>query len=215
MDAALRALLAEVYAFGQANDAGTSDRSKRMLNITPDTGEFLRALVIAGRFSRVLELGTSNGYSTLWFADACREVTGRVVTLDREAWKLDLARANLERGGLIAWADLRRSEIGEALRDGTLGGFDLVFLDCDREQYVEWWPALQRAVRPGGLLVVDNATSHEVEVRPLAEAIRNTKGSRPSSCRWGTGNWLCCGSSRTEHAWSPLVAEPARSGANE
>jgi predicted O-methyltransferase YrrM len=47
-----------------------------MLNITPDTGEFLRSLVVSGRHQQELELGTSNGYSTLWLADSARSVDG-------------------------------------------------------------------------------------------------------------------------------------------
>lgn len=50
--------------------------SGRMLNITPDTGEFLRSLVVSGRHQQELELGTSNGYSTLWLADSARSVDG-------------------------------------------------------------------------------------------------------------------------------------------
>jgi predicted O-methyltransferase YrrM len=81
-DEKLRGLLDEVYAFGRRNDAEKTARAERMLNITPETGAFLRMLVVAGRLQRVLELGTSNGYSTLWLADACRRTGGRLVTLE-------------------------------------------------------------------------------------------------------------------------------------
>ena len=64
----LAALLAELEAFGKHNDATITDRPRRMLNITRDTGEFLAVLVIAMNARRVLEIGTSNGYSTLWLA---------------------------------------------------------------------------------------------------------------------------------------------------
>jgi len=61
----LESLLAELEQFGKANDGVTTERSRRMLNITPDTGEFLSVLVRATLARRVLEIGTSNGYSTL------------------------------------------------------------------------------------------------------------------------------------------------------
>jgi len=68
----LENLLVELEAFGQANDGATTDRPRRMLNITRDTGELLAVLVRATLARRVLEIGTSNGYSTLWLASAAR-----------------------------------------------------------------------------------------------------------------------------------------------
>ena len=67
-DEFLERLKAELEQFGATNDAGTSDRARRMLNITRDTGEFLAVLVRATAARRILEIGTSNGYSTLWLA---------------------------------------------------------------------------------------------------------------------------------------------------
>lgn len=66
----LDSLLEELERFGQTHDAATSERPRRMLNITRDTGELLAVLVRATLARRVLEIGTSNGYSTLWLARA-------------------------------------------------------------------------------------------------------------------------------------------------
>lgn len=76
MSKSLQALLSELEQFGQENDAAITDRPRRMLNITRDTGEFLRVLVQATRARRVLEIGTSNGYSTLWLAQGQRPLAG-------------------------------------------------------------------------------------------------------------------------------------------
>jgi predicted O-methyltransferase YrrM len=76
----LETLKAELERFGEANDAATNERPRRMLNITRDTGEFLAVLVRATVARRVLEIGTSNGYSTLWLADAARGIGGSVTT---------------------------------------------------------------------------------------------------------------------------------------
>jgi hypothetical protein len=62
------ALKSELEHFGEANDQATRERSRRMLNITRDTGEFLSVPVRATGARRVLEIGRSNGYSTLWLA---------------------------------------------------------------------------------------------------------------------------------------------------
>src|SRR2546426_7836612 len=74
----LDALLAELERFGKANDGSTTERPRRMLNITRDTGEFLAVLVRATLARRGLEIGTSHGYSTLWLAGGIPGVGGGV-----------------------------------------------------------------------------------------------------------------------------------------
>src|SRR5438093_1228317 len=111
MDDALRSLLVELECFGRENDARASHRSEKMLNITPETGELLAILIQAVQARRVLEIGTSNGYSTLWLADAVRTFSGTVITVEVAAAKAELARQNLERAGLSPWA---RQEVADA-----------------------------------------------------------------------------------------------------
>src|SRR5437868_2685738 len=100
MDSALTALLDELARFGDDNDARETERARRMLNITPDTGRLLWILIRSARATRILEIGTSNAYSTIWLADAARETGGRVTTLELNPAKVELARANLTRAGL-------------------------------------------------------------------------------------------------------------------
>jgi predicted O-methyltransferase YrrM len=188
MDAALRALLTELYAFGCQHDAAHTEHAERMLNITPDTGEFLRMLVIAGNLKRVLELGTSNGYSTLWLADGCRRIGGQVTTLEKSGSKHALALENIRRAGLERWVEARLTEIDAALP--SLRGYDLVFLDAERSEYAAWWPTLQEVMRPGGLMVVDNATSHAQELVPFRQLVERTAGFDTVLLPLGNGEWL-------------------------
>src|SRR5262245_6138153 len=88
----LDSVLAELEQFGKANDASTTERARRMLNITRDTGEFLAVLVRATLARRVLEIGTSNGYATLWLASAARGIGGSVTTVEFAEHKIGLAR---------------------------------------------------------------------------------------------------------------------------
>jgi predicted O-methyltransferase YrrM len=71
-----------------------------MLNITRETGLFLSFLVRASKARRVLEIGTSNGYSTLWLGEAARSVGGSVVTVELSEAKIELARGTFARSGL-------------------------------------------------------------------------------------------------------------------
>jgi predicted O-methyltransferase YrrM len=163
----LEALKAELERFGEANDAVTDERRRCMLNITRDTGELLTVLVRATGAQRVLEIGTSNGYSTLWLAEATRAIGGSVMTIESDAHKVGLATANFSRAGLSPFIKLVQNDAGQFLERSDQSAYDLIFLDAERTEYTSWWPHLRRVLRPRGLLVVDNATSHVDEMAPF------------------------------------------------
>lgn len=167
MTESLRALLDELERFGLNNDRAISDRPRRMLNITRDTGEFLGVLVRATNARRVLEIGTSNGYSTLWLAEAASAGKGHVTTVELSESKLGLAARNFVRSGLAPVITQIHGGAGEVLEKAAAASVDLLFPDSERSEYAAWWPNIKRMLRPGGLLVVDNATSHAAEMAPL------------------------------------------------
>lgn len=190
MTEALESLKAELERFGEANDAATSERPRRMLNITRDTGEFLAVLVHAMAARRVLEIGTSNGYSTLWLAEAARAIGGTVTTVELADYKVGLARANFARSGLAPFITLVQDDAGAVLRRTDAGACDLVFLDSERPEYPGWWPELRRVLRPGGLLVVDNATSHADQMAPFVALVAADPGFVTSLVPVGNGEFL-------------------------
>lgn len=168
----LEALKSELERFGAANDAATGERARRMLNITRDTGELLSVLVRATGARRVLEIGTSNGYSTLWLAEAAQATGGRVSTVELSAYKAGLAAATFARSGLEPLISLLHDDAGRVLQLAGESDVDFVFLDSERGQYPGWWPHLRRALRPGGLLVADNAISHAGEMAPFVALVK-------------------------------------------
>ena len=172
MTESLEALLSELERFGDINDNATSERPRRMLNITRDTGEFLSVLVRATSARRVLEIGTSNGYSTLWLASAARATGGAVTTVEISDYKVGLARHNFGRSDLASSITLVQDDAGRVLERAVDASFDLVFLDSERPEYPGWWPHLKRVFRPGGLLVVDNASSHPERMAPFIALVK-------------------------------------------
>ncbi|WP_425507302.1 O-methyltransferase [Stenotrophomonas lactitubi] len=141
----LAALKDELARFGTHNDARESERGRRMLNITADTGELLSVLVRFGNARRVLEIGTSNGYSTLWLAEAAAAIDGTVITLEFAADKVAMARANFARSGLGERIELVHGDAGQWLAQAADGCIDLLFLDSNRGQYAGWWPPTRRS----------------------------------------------------------------------
>jgi predicted O-methyltransferase YrrM len=128
----LDSVLAELEQFGKANDASAVERTRRMLNITRDTGEFLAVLVRATLARRVLEIGTSNGYSTLWLANAARAIGGSVTTVELADYKIGLAAANFARAGLARYISIVHDDAGRVLESSADASYDLVFLDSER-----------------------------------------------------------------------------------
>jgi len=172
MDSALTALLDELARFGDDNDARETERARRMLNITPETGRLLWILVRSARATRILEVGTSNGYSTIWLADAARATGGRVTTLELNPAKVKLARENLARAGLADRVEVLEGRAVDAL--GTLPGpLDFVFLDADRGNYLTYLELVVPRLVPGGLLVADNVSSHAQELHDYLARVKS------------------------------------------
>jgi predicted O-methyltransferase YrrM len=196
---ALDALLAELEQFGKTNDGSNAARPRRMLNITRDTGELLAVLVRATGARRVLEIGTSNGYSTLWLARAAGALGGTVTTVELADYKVGLATANFERSGLARTISLVHDDAGRVLQRAADGAYDLIFLDSERPEYPGWWPDLKRVLRPGGLLVVDNATSHQAEMAPFVALVTTDRGFVTSLVPVGNGEFLAV---KSDQGWS-------------
>ena len=190
MDKSLNALLKELEQFGTANDAQTTDHSRKMLNITHETGEFLALLIRAIKARRVLEIGTSNGYSTLWLAYAVQQLGGRIDTIERSPFKAEMARRNFERAGLSPLIKLHLTEADRFFEEQSNRSYDFIFLDANRSEYVGWWAVLQRIVTPGDLIVVDNVVSHPDELRDFIELVRTTPNCMTSINPVGKGELI-------------------------
>ena len=165
MDAARRELAAEIHAAASEHDAAQADRLDRYRILEPETAELLAVLVRATGARRLLELGTSIGYSTIWLADAAEAVGGTLVSVELDPERSATARANLERAELTA--DLRVGDAGEALRGSGDESWDLIFLDAERPAYAGYWPDVLRTLAPGGLVAVDNVISHADQVEEI------------------------------------------------
>ena len=153
-----------VHEDGVRHDAGQADRLHRRRNLHPDEAALLSVVCEAMGAVRVLEIGTSNGYSTLWLARAVRETGGTVLSVDLDADAQRAAAVNLARAGLVEHAQLRCADGGEVLRELPDATQDVVFLDSERSEYAGWWPHPLRVLRSGGLLAIDNVLSHPDQV---------------------------------------------------
>jgi predicted O-methyltransferase YrrM len=173
MNESRRRFAAELYVASRAHDQARPNRLERFRNVEPSTAELLGVVVRAGGALRVLELGTSNGYPTIWLAEAAEATGGKLVSVDIDAVRTNLARENLRATFLDDRVEFRTEDAKLTLAQSSDSEWDFVFLDAERPAYPSYVRDLVRTLAPGGVLAVDNVRSHEhelVEFTSLIEA---------------------------------------------
>jgi predicted O-methyltransferase YrrM len=174
LDPPIAALLDRLERFGADHDAHTAERAGRMLNLERPTAELLYMLMVASGRRRVLEIGTSNAYSTIWLALAMRRTGGApVVSIERDAAKLALARANLSQAGVDHAVQLIEDDATAACH-GLPGPFDCVFFDADRTSAPEQLAVLLPKLSEDAVLCADNALSHPQEIAAYLQAVETS-----------------------------------------
>lgn len=181
-------LLNDLEQLGLDNDEVQSERSKRYLNITRDTGEFLAVLIKATNAKTVLEIGTSNGYSTLWLASSLPN-DGHVFTIENNHQKITEAAANFCKAELDSKITQLDGDVVDLLSN-LPQNIDFIFLDADRSQYLTIAEQLFSLLREGGLLVCDNAVSHKEELEEFNVWIEEQTNLSTSLVPVGKGELL-------------------------
>ena len=180
IDAAVLAVLADYEARAEREEAlwdtlGPEEAERRidemLLPVGRATGTLLNLLAKEAGARRILEVGSSFGYSTVWLAEAARAVHGRVISLELKAEKTEYATAQLTRAGLADFVEFRLGDALETLA-ALAGPFDLVLIDLWKNLYVPVFELLYPRLAPGALVVADNMIE-PASARPHAQAYRH------------------------------------------
>jgi predicted O-methyltransferase YrrM len=146
------------------------DLDELLLSVGREAGTLLYLLATGGQARRILELGTSYGYSTVWLGAAARATGGKVQSLELKEFKIEHARQALTRAGLSTRVEFHAGDCLETLK--TLSGpFDFVLLDVWKDLYLPCFELVHPKLAPGGVICADNMLIPE-HVRPQAEAYR-------------------------------------------
>ena len=136
---------------------------KRLNCISKNIGMFYNILLKSINAKNILEIGMSVGYSGLWFADAVmsnKQLNGQIITIDREKFKIDSARRNFEEAGADSLIKIREGEARKVLHEIKAefneNYFDFIFIDADKESYIEYFDLCLPLVRKGGIIGADN-----------------------------------------------------------
>src|SRR3954471_18129366 len=141
-----------------------------LLSVGREAGMLLYLLTTGAQSRRILELGTSYGYSTVWLPAAPRATGGKVLSLELRDFKIEHARQALTRAGLSSRVEFHQGDCLETLK--TLPGpFDFVLLDVWKDLYLPCFELVHPKLVPGGVIIADNMLLPQA-VRPQAEAYR-------------------------------------------
>jgi caffeoyl-CoA O-methyltransferase len=143
-----------------------------MMNITPEDGRLLRVLTEATNAKHVVEIGTSNGYSGLWFCLALQATDGKLTTHEIDEGRASLARENFKRAGVEDRVTLVMGDAHETVTK-LKGPIDIVFLDADKPGYIDYLRKLLPLVRPGGLILAHNTTNLKDAMKDYINAVTN------------------------------------------
>jgi predicted O-methyltransferase YrrM len=205
--------VAAVYAHYEARNEAEQARQKTLgpgegfvmrdeflLPVGPEVGAFLHSLILAKRPARILELGTSYGYSTVIMADAARTVGATLVTMELADWKQAHAQEQIAKAGLSDVVDFRLGDAVGMIKADS-GPFDFILLDIWKELYLPCFDAFYPKLSDEGIIASDNMITPEVarpDVRLYREAVRAKADLQTAllpigqgielSIRWKAGN---------------------------
>ncbi len=147
-------------------------------NIDRATANFLNMLIKMHNSKNVLELGTSNGYSAIWLADALKYTGGKLTTIEFWDKRQSVAKENFKicnvdnlieplLGSALAILD----EMGSEVKQGIREPFDFIFIDANKLEYIEYFHKIDPLLKFGGVIAADNTISHAKKVEPYIKAL--------------------------------------------
>ncbi len=186
-----------------------TDRKEKFWNISAETGQFLNNLMREAKVQTALEIGTSNGYSGLWFAEALSHTKGKLYTVESHYKRFLLAQETFQEAGVNAYVEQIYGHAPEIFMEGEsevkakykkegFGNldvdfkkdgivFDFIFLDATKMEYASYFEVLMPFLRSGGLLVADNIISHKENVQDFLQLVKDQKNLVSEVVSMGTG----------------------------
>ncbi len=135
--------------------------SEKVLAIGRNTGIFYNILLHTMKAKNILEIGLSTGYSTMWFADAISKTNGNIITIDFDQKKIERAKKNFDDAKVDNFIEIRHGDALEVLSEisqekNFQNFFDFVFIDADKERYIQYFDSVLPLVKTGGIIGADN-----------------------------------------------------------
>ena len=141
-----------------------------ILSVPPEDGRVLRLLAESTGAKHIVEIGTSNGYASIWFCLALRTTGGRLTTFEIDPNRAALARESFKQAGVDKLVTLIEGNAHETVKK-LKGPIDIVFIDADKDGYLDYLNKLLPLVRPGGLILAHNTTDVASRMQDYLNAV--------------------------------------------
>lgn len=160
-------------------------------NISRETGIFLNILVRSVQARNILEIGTSNGYSGLWFAEALSHTDGKLYTVESHKERFGLAEQHFSEAGVEKNVEQIFGHAPEVFLTSEFEKlglvFDLIFLDATKIEYGSYFDAVIPLLKPNGVLIADNILSHREELQGFMAEVQKKQELRTVVLPLGSG----------------------------
>ena len=141
-------------------------------NIAHETANFLSILIKSTNRKNMLEIGTSNGYSGIWFGKALKENGGHLTTIEFYEERQSMAKENFKTCGVDdVITPIQGSAVMVLENMPEDQEFDIVFIDANKKEYIKYFNLTDKMLRKGGIIVADNVLSHAEKVKDFVDAI--------------------------------------------
>ncbi|MFC1615700.1 O-methyltransferase [Patescibacteria group bacterium] len=156
-------------------------------NVSREVGEFLNILIKDRKFKKILEIGTSNGYSGIWMAEALQKNKGKLYTIEsNQKSRFGLSQKNFKKSGLqknivniLGHAPENLPKIPQ--------NFDMAFFDATKHEHLSYFEALKNRITKNGIIITDNAISHKKELKEYIKKVKSEKNWFSVILNIGTG----------------------------
>ena len=140
-----------------------------------EAGQFLNLLVKATRAINILEVGTNDGYTTLWLAEAAAATGGKVITIERDVWQLTLAKKIFARSPHGEQIQVVQGDALEVLAV-LEGPFDFVLFDAKKSETLHYFHILAEQLSSGAIICCEKAISHATALTPYLTYVHERPG---------------------------------------
>ena len=145
---------------------------KDFWNISKATANFLNMLIKISDAKNVVEVGTSNGYSGIWLANALTKTGGHLTTIEFWDKRIVLAQENFKKCKVDNIITIKQGEACEVLAKIDFE-IDFAFIDANKSEYIKYFDIIDPKLKKGGIITADNITSHPEKVANFVEKIQS------------------------------------------
>jgi len=154
----------------------------RDMNVPWEDGQALHDLVLKNGFTRGVEIGTSTGHSAIWIAWAMSKTGGKLVTIEIDEGRRQIAQKNFEAAGVAPWVEARLADAHQLVRE-LPGPFDFVFSDADKEWYTQYFKDLDPKLVASGCFTAHNVLDGFAGVEAFVDHVRSRPDYRTEILR--------------------------------